>query len=317
MSDLKRLFRLVRKDLIRWLILSIVAGLVLMASAPLALATDQPAIGWFGMVTAGSLFGAGFVPVMRRLLFDYIDLRQVYEASMIRDPGRVFLGVCVVVAALVLSLAGGKAQANVPAQALQVLPVLGAEVSQHWPDAPDWALFAGQIEKESCITLKHSKCWNPRAELRTSREQGIGLGQVTRTARFDSLAELRSQFPRELAGWSWDSPTLYDPAFQVRALLLMDRRNHRQLTGVPEPDRMDMAMAAYNGGMGGLIGERQLCRSTRGCDPNRWTGHVENTSMKSRTVKPGYGQSFFAINRGYPPGVRARAEKYRPLFGGA
>ena len=317
MSDLQRLFRLLRKDLLRWLLLSLVAGGVLAASAPLALAFDQPAIGWFGMVTAGSLFGGGFIPVMRRLLFDYIDLRQVYEASMIRDPGRVFLGVCVVVAALVLALAGGKAQANVPAQALQVLPVLGAEVSQHWPDAPDWALFAGQIEKESCITLKHTKCWNPRAELRTSREQGVGLGQITRTARFDALAEMVQQFPRELAGWSWDRPSLYDPAFQVRALLLMDRRNHRQLTGVLEPDRMDMALAAYNGGMGGLIGERQLCRSTRGCDPNRWTGHVENTSMKSRAVKPGYGLSFFAINRGYPPGVRQRAEKYRPLFGGA
>ncbi len=312
---MSELFRLVRKDLARWAMLTVVAGVVLWGSTPLALYTDQPVVGWAGMATAISLFGGGFIPVMRRLLFPYIDLKQVFVAAMIRDPGRVFQGVCMVVAALVLALAGGKAQASVPPQALQHLPVLGVEVSKHWPDAPDWALFAGQIEKESCITLKHSKCWNPRAELRTSREQGVGLGQITRTARFDALAEMRAQFPRELAGWSWDSPTLYDPAFQIRALLLMDRRNHRALDGVPEPDRMDMALAAYNGGMGGLIGERQLCRSTRGCDPNRWTGHVERTSMKSRVKKPGYGQSFFEINRGYSPGVRARAEKYRPLFG--
>ncbi len=313
---MSELFRLVRKDLARWAMLTVVAGVVLWGSTPLALYTDQPVVGWAGMATAISLFGGGFIPVMRRLLFPYIDLKQVFVAAMIRDPGRVFQGVCMVVAALVLALAGGKAQASVPPQALQHLPVLGVEVSKHWPDAPDWALFAGQIEKESCITLKHSKCWNPRAELRTSREQGVGLGQITRTARFDALAEMRAQFPRELAGWSWDSPTLYDPAFQIRALLLMDRRNHRALDGVPEPDRMDMALAAYNGGMGGLIGERQLCRSTRGCDPNRWAGHVERTSMKRRTPFPGYGQSAFQINRGYPPGVRQRAEKYRPLFGG-
>lgn len=310
------LFALLRKDLARWAVLTAVAGLVLVGAAPLALLLDEPAIGWFGMVTAGSLFGAGFIPVMRRLLFPYIDLKQVYLAASVRDPGRIFLGVCVVVAALVLSLAGGKAQASVPRQALDHLPTLGQEIAAHWPDAPDWALFAGQIEKESCITLKHPRCWNPRAELRTSREQGVGLGQITRTSRFDSLAELRAQFPRELAGWSWDSPSLYDPAFQIRAVLLMDRRNHRALTGVGEPDRMDMALAAYNGGMGGLLGERQLCRSTRGCDPNRWAGHVEHTSMKSRVAKPGYGQSFFQINRGYPPGVRQRAEKYRPLMGG-
>lgn len=311
------LSRLVVKDLKRWALLTVAAGLVLLVASPVALLVGEPAVGWFGMMTAGSLFGAGFIPVMRRLLFPYIDLKQVYNAAMIKDPGRIFLGVCVVIGALVLSLAGGKAQANtIPPQALRHLPVLGQEIATHWPDAPDWALFAGQVEKESCITLKHSKCWNPRSELRTAREQGVGLGQITRTARFDALAELRAQFPAELRGWSWDSPTLYDPAFQLRAVILMGRRNHRTLHDVPEPDRMDMALAAYNGGLGGLIGERKLCQSTRGCDHRRWTGHVEHTSMKSRTPWKGYGQSAFQINRGYPPGVRQRAAKYRPLMGG-
>ncbi len=310
------ILRLLRKDLIRWAVLSAIALVVLLGGAPLALAFNEPSLGWFAMVTAGSIFGAGFIPVMRRLLFPYVDLRIVYLEALKKDPGRAFVGVCLVIAALVLSLAGNRAQAStIPRQALDHLPTLGRELATHWPDAPDWAVLAGQVEKESCITLTHSRCWNPRAELRTSREQGVGLGQITRTARFDALAELRAQFPRELAGWSWDSPTLYDPAFQLRAVVLMDRRNHRQLTDVPEPDRMDMALAAYNGGMGGLIGERKLCQSTRGCDHRRWAGHVEKTSMKSRVAKPGYGQSFFDINRGYPPGVRARAVKYRPLMG--
>lgn len=117
---MSELFRLVRKDLMRWAMLTVVAGVVLLGAAPLALLLDQPAIGWFGMMTAGSLFGAGFIPVMRRLLFPYIDLKQVYLAASVRDPGRIFLGVCIVIGALVLSLAGGKAQASVPPQALQV-----------------------------------------------------------------------------------------------------------------------------------------------------------------------------------------------------
>lgn len=314
---MNELLRLVMKDLKRWAVLTVVAGVILAASSPLALRLDEPMIGWAGSLTALSLFGGGFIPIMRRILFPYIDLKQVFTAAMIKDPGRVFQGMCMVVAALVLAFAGGKAQANtIPPQALQHLPVLGQEIAAHWPDAPDWALFAGQVEKESCITLRHPKCWNPRSELRTAREQGVGLGQITRTARFDALAELRAQFPRELAGWSWDSPTLYDPAFQLRAVILMDRRNHRTLHDVPEPDRMDMALAAYNGGLGGLIGERKLCQSTRGCDHRRWSGHVEHTSMKSRQPWKGYGQSAFQINRGYPPGVRERAAKYRPLMGG-
>lgn len=316
MSELARLYRLVRKDLVRFAIMAAIASAMLFASTPIARAVGEPGIAVAGLVSSLVVYGVGLVPVLRRVLMDYIDLREVYDAAKIKDPGRVFQGVCIVIAALLLALAMGTARAStVPPQALQHLPTLGQEIARHWPAAPDWAILAGQVEKESCITLQHPRCWNPRAELRTSREQGVGLGQITRTGRFDALSELKAQFREELAGWAWDSPSLYDPAYQLRALVLMDRRNFQAITGVVPADHMAMALVAYNGGLGGLASDRRVCQATPGCDPARWWGHVEHTSLKARTAAKGYGKSFFEINRDYPRSIAQRAEKYRPLVG--
>lgn len=316
MHELTRLFRLVRKDLVRFAIMAAIATTMLFASTPIAQAVGEPGIAVAGLVSSMVVYAVGLVPVLRRILMDYVDLKQVYEAAMVKDPGRVFLGACIVIAALLLALASGSARANsIPPGALQHLPTLGQEIARHWPTAPDWAILAGQVEKESCITLQHKRCWNPRAELRTDREQGVGFGQITRTARFDALAELKAQFREELAGWAWDSPSLYDPAYQLRALVLMDKRNFQAITGVVESDRMTMALVAYNGGLGGLASDRRVCQATAGCDPSRWWGHVERTSLKSRVAAKGYGKSFFEINRDYPRSIAQRAEKYRPLMG--
>lgn len=223
------------------------------------------------------------------------------------------------VACLVLILSAASVAADVPARAKEHLPALIEAQQAIWPDAPTPYFLAGQIEQETCISLKHSKCWNPRAELNTSRENGVGLGQFTRayrkdgSIRFDKISELAAAHA-SLRGWSWE--TRYDPGYQLKAIVEMDRGIYmRQRGAASAADRLAFSLSAYNGGESGLLMDRRLCANTPGCDSTRWRGHVERTCTKSKVPHPGYRLSFCEINREYPHNILfLRAPKYAPFF---
>lgn len=305
-----------RRDAIRVIVLVVVASMMLVGSGPLAQLTGYPDFSVWGSFAGLSLYGAALAQMLIRVYFPSLDGRSTLNKAMESPSGAglVFLARSLVLAAIILSLAPlAKAQAA-PAAAGQYLPLLTAEQRSHWPTMPDPAVLAAQVEKETCITLTHRRCWNPRAELRTSREQGVGFGQITRTSRFDSLKELKQQFPQQLAGWGWGD-TLYDPAYQMRGLVLMDMRNYRLFRpgAATDEDGLWFMLASYNGGTGGTLGEVSLCRGTPGCDPRVWFGHVEHTSKKARVAADGYGQGFFYINRGYVARIKERRHAYRGL----
>lgn len=307
--DPKRLGR----DLFQTLLPLLLGIAVVLCGNGLATLLSMPFLAVAGTLSGMCLCGLGTLRLVRRTLFPQIDLAELFKIAALMDPGRAWVGLCIVIAALVLALAGGAARADtLPANAAANLPILKAELQAHWPSMPLPSAVAAQVEQETCITLKHARCWSPRAELRTSREQGVGLGQVTRTARFDSLAELRAQFPRQLAGWAWDSPTLYDPALQLRALVLMDLRNWQAVRGAAnDHERLAMSFASYNGGLRGLAADRALCSGTAGCDASRWFDNVERTCTKAKTAAQGYGLSFCDINRHYPAAILGpRRAKY-------
>jgi len=202
---------------------------------------------------------------------------------------------------------------GLPGEAAKHLPVLVAEVRQHWPSAPFKSAFAGQVEKETCITLKHRKCWSPYAELKTNREYGFGLGQLTVTAKFDNFKEAKKLDP-SMAGWAWENR--YAAEYQLRTLVLMNRFNYGKFNFANGLDRMAFTLAAYNGGLGGVLSDRRVCMATPGCEPVRWFGHVEHTSKKAKKAVAGYGKSFFTINREYPKTILfERRQKYVPHTG--
>lgn len=187
--------------------------------------------------------------------------------------------------------------ASPPAAALPLLPLLHAEQITYWPDMPDVPTLGAQVEQETCPSLKSRSCWSPHAELKTAREYGFGLGQITITSAFDNFAAARG-LDSSLKGWGYADR--YDPARQLRTLVLMDRASYRSLRLVLDArERLAMTFAAYNGGLGGVNSDRRLCALTEGCDPQVWFGHVERHSLKKRAATQGYGRSFFDINREY------------------
>jgi hypothetical protein len=307
-----------------------IALLVAIGAANVLLANMPELAAWIGgpmPILAPLCFGVGLVflglaagDFALRILQPGIDgQRAARLAISTRCPAAaiVYLARCILVAAVLLLMVTAARAADPPAAALQLLPVLKLEQATHWPAMPLPSALGAQVEQETCPSLKHRSCWNPRAELRTSRERGVGLGQLTAafradgSTRFDAMAEIRAAFPRQLAGLAWQSP--YDPSLQLRALVLKDLQGYRLVLGAASvPDRLAMTFAGYNGGPGGVASDRRVCAATPGCDPGRWFGHVERTSLKAKTAVPGYGQSFFEINRGY---VRAVMVTRRGRYG--
>ena len=214
------------------------------------------------------------------------------------------------------------ARTYIPAGAKVYAPLLVEKQMLIWPKAPEPWTLAGLVEQESCISLTHSRCWNPRAELRTSREYGFGFGQITvaynpdGSVRFNKFEELRSAHD-SLRGWTWAER--YDPGYQLTAIVEMTLGLWRRLAadpGASTTDHWAFVLSGYNGGVAGVLQDRRLCANTSGCDPSRWFGHVERTSLKSKTPQPAYGgRSWFEINRGHVRNVLTiRRDKYRQFW---
>ncbi|BBB65924.1 hypothetical protein UNDYM_1671 [Undibacterium sp. YM2] len=303
-----------KSDFKRVGILLALAIIFFILAVPVATVFHEPALAPWGMFAGVALMGVALSHVLRRLMFPYIDLEAIARAAMQHaiGAGLVFLGVSVVLTAFLLLMGNLVHAETLPVNAVTYAPVLKAEQAAYWPDMPAPAVLAGQVEQETCISLKHSRCWSPRAELKTAREQGVGLGQITRTSRFDALAEIKASFPQALAGWSWES-NLYDAKYQLRALVLKDLQGWKKTIGAAtDQDRLAMTLAAYNGGIGGVLSDRKVCAATPGCDQSKWFGHVERTSLKAKVAASGYGKSFFEINREYVRNILLiRTDKYR------
>lgn len=208
----------------------------------------------------------------------------------------------------------------IPDRAHQHLHTLYGEVLRFHEDPASIGYFGGLIEHESCLNLRHSRCWSPTSELKTSREQGIGLGQLTRTwrpdgsIRFDVVTELANKYRTHLKGLSWTT-VKQRPDLQMRAMVLLWEESFRKLHMVKDIEqRYAMADSAYNGGLGSVLNDRRLCSLKKDCDPQVWFDNVELTSNKSRKVLYA-NRSAFDINRHHVRDViYTRRPKYDKYF---
>jgi hypothetical protein len=205
----------------------------------------------------------------------------------------------------------------IPPKAYQYKDTIKEEIKTYFNDIPTPYYIPGLIEHESCISLTHSRCWSPTSELRSKRERGVGLGQLTiaynedDSVRFDALADLVRAHRQELRELTWNN-ILIRPDLQIRALILMVRDNYYKLSTVPdEKERLKFTDAAYNGGLGGVLKERLACHLAADCNSDIWFNNVERYCLKSK--RPLYGnRNACDINRHHVRDVFLNREpKYR------
>jgi hypothetical protein len=238
---------------------------------------------------------------------------------------KTLLFIYIVIFTVLLTMCPAKASTDkktyIPTKAFQYFPLVIIAQEELYPEYIMPGYFGALIEHESCIGLLHKRCWDPTSRLKSKREEGAGLGQLTRAynkyggLRFDTVAELRIRYKEHLKELSWDN--IYQrPDLQVKAIILLWKRKYDQVPIAVEDEieRIAMADAAYNGGNGGLNRDRRLCGLKKGCDPKYWFNNVEKTCSKSK--KPLYGnRSACDINRYHVRDVLTiRLKKYNRLY---
>jgi hypothetical protein len=248
-------------------------------------------LGGLGLIQA--IWAVSATQWTRKMWFDYkeADMQSMFSKALESSigAGLALIAMSIIILGLLLVFSP-RAFAETPANYAKYGPVLYQEQKKYWTDHPRPALLAALVEQESCVSLKSKRCWSPSAQLKTDKEEGAGVGQLTKayradgSIRFDSLAGLRNQYSKDLGQLSWD--TIYTrPDLQFRALVIMSRDSARQFMGAQ--DWLAFGDAGYNGGVAGVKKERRACAMTEGCLPQLWFGHVENHCLKSR--KPLYG----------------------------
>jgi len=137
-------------------------------------------------------------------------------------------------------------------------------------DAPI-ATLAGQVHQESC--------W------RTDAKSQVG-------AR--GLAQFMPATSRWIAGLVPElaANTPYNPGWALRALAEYDKWLWERVSARDGCQRMAMALAAYNGGLGWVQRDKRLA-ARNGADPLSWWDHVERFNA-------GRSAAAFRENRGYP-----------------
>jgi hypothetical protein len=188
------------------------------------------------------------------------------------------------------------------------LPTLKNIIQEYWKDVPMKETIPAQIEAESG--------WKVNAELRTSREHGVGFSQITiafnkdGSVRFDNFKEAKRKY-KELTDWNWNDK--FNAKYHFTYLCLTDKSNFNNMSKLftKNIDRWAGTLVSYNAGRGTVLNRRALCKITEGCNFNLWFGGCNTVKMKGED-KLLYGQKLYEMRNKYPFNIIfKKSEKYK------
>lgn len=236
-----------------------------------------------------------------------IDAALQKATSYAISSAFVWLGfVALMVTVLILVVGSIAHAAGIPERAHQYLPTLSRSINQHWAEAPYREVMPGQVEQESS--------WKETATLRTNRELGRGLTQLTITynrdgsERYNAYRDAVAMAP--LSTWHWRSDP-YNVQNQLTYLVLRDRNAFAQtrLMMINDAEAWKAALVAYNAGMGRVL-SRRVNAGVMGLSRSIWTGGLEHAhGQKENAIL--YGRPLWQAVNEYPLLILRKASKYR------
>lgn len=207
----------------------------------------------------------------------------------------------------------------IPEQAKIYVPLLREQQIKYWNDHPMPNVLGSLVEHESCLSLTHKRCWNPKSQLKTQREIGSGFGQITKafredgSVRFDALQELKDKHP-VLREWNWDN-VLIRPDLQLTGIVLKSKDDYKSLYMVKDPIvRLHFTDMAYNSGMGNVNKKRRTCGLMKDCNPQVYFNNVENICPVGAKVIYGNRTACMITQHHVDDVFNIRAEKYKQFF---
>ena len=190
---------------------------------------------------------------------------------------------------------------SLPNGSTQGLLWLKTAYASNWPTAPLKHISAGQVEQESS--------WNTHATLKTSRELGRGLCQMTVTKSFNIyLSAVRY---KALRGWDWRADP-YNPQYQLDFLVLQDKDNFDACKAVSPEEQWKMTLVSYNAGSGRISARRRYAIA-KGLPHDRWTNGLElaHGPLENSVL---YGRPLWKAVNEYPQVIFSKAQKYVGLI---
>lgn len=233
-------------------------------------------------------------------IFPALDIDQAIKTACSSSNGasRVVLAF-VILLCVILWLA-------VPSARADNLQVLSTTINQHWPNAPLRHIMAGQVQQESS--------WRERATLKTSRELGRGLVQLTiayrpdGSERFNAYRDAVRSY-RALSAWDWQRDP-YNVAYQLTYLVLRDRGQFAvtRRSMADDAEAWRAALVCYNAGEGRWL-SRIANAKVMGLDRTRWSGGLEHAHGKTED-RLLYGRKLWQAVNEYPVVIFRKASRY-------
>ena len=268
------------------------------------------AINILSIVSLVALFGH----YIRKTLFPYANLQLAWTAAI--DKGSMpaalvyvaklaFIFGMIWLAASFISPRVANAATEPSARAKRYLPALKTAIDSHWSAAPMRYYIAGKIEQESAG-------WKERAELKTSREYGFGLAQITiaynqdGSERFNNFKAAQRIFKE----WQWEDR--FNVKYQLGYTVITDRSNFKQVSRLMRDDdsRWRATLVAYNAGYGTVLQRRALAIRS-GVPADRWVGGLDQVAM-AYEQKLLYGRPLVKMRNEYPHIIcDVRSPKYK------